>query len=127
MNYKLSKTSKKRLATCDKRLQLVINEAIKTSPIDFGVACGTRTLEDQQHAYKEGHSKLDGINKKSLHQQSPSPAIDLYAYKHGALWDKKSLSFLAGHILGTANRLGIELEWGGDWSSFCDMPHFQLK
>ena len=127
MKYKLSKTSKSRLSSCDGRIQLVINEAIKTSPIDFGVAEGNRTLENQQKYYNEGKSKLDGINKKSKHQSNPSLAIDLYAYDKGAKWDKKSLTLLAGHILGTANRLNIKLIWGGDWVSFIDLPHFELK
>jgi len=124
--YKLSSTSKRRLKTCTEDIQLVINEAIKNSPIDFGVSEGHRTTRKQQEYFKDGKSLLDGIHKKSRHQSNPSQAIDLYAYDKKALWDKKSLTLLAGHILGTANRLGIELEWGGNWTKFIDMPHYQL-
>lgn len=126
-NYKLSNTSKKRLSTCDEKIQKVIKEAIKTSPIDFGVSEGHRTLEKQQAYYRDGKSTLNGIDKKSRHQSMPSEAIDLYAYDKGAKWDEKSLTLLAGHILGTANRLGVDLVWGGNWKTFKDMPHFELK
>ncbi len=126
--YSLSRTSNRRKKTCHWKIQLIIDEAILTSPIDFGVADGHRTDAKQLKAFKRGASLLDGIIKKSLHQLKPSPAIDLYAYikGKGAVWTEKELALLAGHILGTANRLKIDLEWGGNWKSFKDFPHYQL-
>ena len=36
--------------------------------IDFSVTEGVRTDERQMQLFKEGRSKLDGVNKKSYHQ-----------------------------------------------------------
>ena len=126
MNYQLSKTSKRRLATCDERLQEIINEAIKITPIDFGVACGHRTPEEQMECFKAGTSKLDGINHLSKHNHSPSLAVDIYGYNNKALWDEKTLSILAGVILSIAIKKGFKIEWGGNWKSFKDYPHFEI-
>ncbi len=65
------KTSKQRLETCHKDLQTICNEVIKY--YDFSVIEGHRTLETQQKYFKEGKSKLDGINQKSKHQGEKIP------------------------------------------------------
>lgn len=125
--YSFSKTSLERLDTTDPRLQHIFKEAITDSPIDFGIPPygGKRTVEEQQELFKDGKSRADGVNKKSYHQTGK--AVDVYAYVDGrASWDEKHLTLIAGHVLGTAKRLGYDLEWGGNWRTFVDMPHFQL-
>lgn len=123
-----SKTSKARLATCHPDIQRLWNEIIKEK--DCIVICGARTLEEQQKAFAEGFSKLDGLNKKSKHQVSKekplSTAIDSLPYPLD--WnDIKGHTEFAQFVLAKATSLGIELEWGGSWKSFKDRPHFQLK
>ena len=125
--YSFSRTSAARLSTCHEDLIHIFLEAIKDSPIDFGIPPhgGKRTAEEQNELFNKGASRCDGYNKKSRHQSGL--ACDIYAYVNGkASWDEKHLTLIAGHILGTANRLGYELEWGGNWTSFIDMPHFEL-
>jgi peptidoglycan LD-endopeptidase CwlK len=129
MNF--SKTSLNRLYTCDPRLIKVAEKAIEISPIDFGIACGNRSIEDQLKAFKEKKSKCDGIKKKSMHNYSPSKAFDVYAWVNGkASWDKKHLSIIAGVILSVAKSLDIDIRWGGTFGSDefdgWDMPHFEL-
>ena len=33
---------------------------------------------------------------------------------------------VANHILKIAKEQGVNLEWGGNWKSFKDYPHFEL-
>lgn len=128
---KFGEQSLKRLDTCDERIQKVLNEVIKH--YDFMILEGTRTVEQQQQYYKEGKSKLDGINKKSKHQSYTSLAVDIAPYPID--WnDSKRFYYLAGLVIATANSMGIKLRWGGDWDSdgdfkdntFNDLPHFEL-
>lgn len=131
-----SKTSQERLATCHPLLQQVANEAIKTCPVDFGIAEGNRTIERQQQLFKEGKSKIDGITQKGKHNYIPSEAFDIYAYVNGKIsYDAATLSFIAGFIISTAIKLNIKLRWGGNWDgdgeiikdqTLIDLPHFEL-
>ena len=96
MSYKFSKTSLDRLATCHEDLQLIAKEAIKVSQVDFGIACGHRTKEDQLKAFRGGFSKIDGITRKGKHNYSPSLAFDVYAWIGKASWDVAHLTYIGG-------------------------------
>ena len=153
--YKFSKTSKTRLNTCHKDLQLIMNISIARSPVDFGIAQGARTVAEQQKYYNEGKSKispnhystLEKLIKKAKHIvdgkiRKKSMAVDIYAYYDSdARWDQKHLCFLGGLIMGVAAELKEkcaithELRWGGNWDgdgiiisdqTFQDLPHFEL-
>lgn len=112
----------------------MVLEAIRYTVIDFGVAYGHRTPQEQQELYAQGRTKpgqivthLDGITKLSKHNAYPSNAVDIYPYYGGkAQWgDLQAYHYLAGLILGIAKTKEIELEWGGFWKNFKDYPHFQ--
>ena len=129
---KLGKKSLEILSTCDNRIQKIIHEAIKVT--DFTVIEGTRSLERQQQLFKEGKTKIDGIQSKGKHNYDPSLAIDIAPYPID--WnDTKRFFYLAGVVKALAISMGIELRWGGDWDSdddftdqtFNDYPHFELK
>ncbi len=70
--YKFSRTSASRLRTCHNDLQRIMNEAVAVSNIDFGIAEGHRSIEKQQQYYKEGKSKIDGVNKIGKHNLKPA-------------------------------------------------------
>jgi len=141
--YQFGNTSKQRLASCREEIQQVMKLSIKRSPVDFGIACGHRTVEEQQKLYAQGRTKtgsivtyVDGVNKKSQHNINPSNAVDIYGWVNGkATWDEKTLIFLAGIINASADELGIILRWGGNWDNdgeiitdqnFLDLPHFEF-
>ena len=141
MSYKFSNTSLDRLATCHEDLQLIAKEAIKVSQVDFGIACGHRTKEDQLKAFRGGFSKIDGITRKGKHNYSPSLAFDVYAWIGKASWDVAHLTYIGGVITSTALRLKNEgkisssVRWGANWDgdgviitdqSFDDLPHFEI-
>lgn len=135
-------TSQARLKTCHNDLQLIMNEAIKYSNVDFGIAEGHRSIELQQKYFKEGKSKVDGIKVKGKHNYNPSLAADIYLWINGkASWNAETLTYVAGFIEATARQLyrngNIEhlIRWGGNWDkdgeilsdqSFDDRPHFEL-
>ncbi len=140
--YKFGNTSKSRLQTCHKDIQLIMDEAIKITNVDFGIAEGYRSIEKQQQYFKEGKSKIDGVSKKGKHNYSPSLAVDIYPYfENGAKWDNEHLSYLSGiihavsEILFADGKISHKVRWGGNWDmdgiilidqSFDDRPHFEL-
>lgn len=122
-----SVASRKKLSTCDNRLQKLFNEVIKEA--DCTIICGARTLEDQQKAFTGGFSKVDGVTKKSMHQVSAerplSLAVDALPYPID--WnDVMGHTIFARKVLAIAKKLGIKIVWGGDWKNFKDRPHYEL-
>lgn len=129
--YKLSKRSLSRLKNVEPILIAIIVEAIKESPFDFGIPRhgGFRTASEQYLLYKQVPkvTNIDGINRKSYHQTGR--AFDIFAYVDGkATWDPKYYEPIARHLQKIAlEKYNVILEWGGDFKSFVDMPHFQIK
>lgn len=146
--YSFGKRSRERLDTCHPDLVAIAEELIKI--YDFSVLEGLRTLEQQQDYYHNGRSKLDGINKKSKHQDDGSglsKAFDIMPYKKGSNAfsgnekDNRRFYYMAGLLKGIAAKLledgkiSHTVRWGGDWDSddiyndqnFDDLPHFELK
>jgi peptidoglycan L-alanyl-D-glutamate endopeptidase CwlK len=134
--FKLSKTSRERLVGIEPILITIVEDAIKTSPIDFGIPQdgGLRTAHRQNAMYAQGRTDLskpkitnaDGFKKFSRHQSGE--AFDIYAFVDGkASWDVNHLETIARHLIVVAATHGVELEWGGGWPKFKDMPHFQIK
>ncbi|WP_245680676.1 M15 family metallopeptidase [Veronia pacifica] len=54
-------------------------------------------------------------------------AVDLGAWVSGEVrWDWPLYYRIADAVKAASIELGIPIEWGGDWKSFPDGPHFQL-
>lgn len=141
--FVFGRVSAQRLSTMDERLQKVFSLALKRSKVDFGIAEGHRPVSRQQELYALGRTKpgsivtrVDGVNRKSMHNYKPSLAGDIYAWVNNkASWDAKHLCYLAGVITSAADELGISIRWGGNWDGdgeiisdqkFMDLPHFEL-
>lgn len=125
--FRLSNRSKARRAGVDPRLIDISDLAITLTVVDFGIPeyGGCRSVEDQQALFAAGKSMCDGVNKPSHHQTGL--ALDFYAYVDGgASWDEGDLAQVACAFLQAASILGYQLEWGGLWKHFRDMPHVQL-
>lgn len=119
-----SKKSIINLITCDYKLIDIATRAILITPIDFSVICGHRNEKDQLIAFQENKSKLLWPNSK--HNKWPSQAFDLVP--HPVDWKNINRFYmLAGVILSIANRLEINLMWGGFWKEFKDYGHFELQ
>ena len=127
MSFQFGQSSLNNRTGIDSRLIEILDRAIQLSIIDFGIPSsgGLRTADDQAKLFTAGKSKADGRTNKSYHQTGR--AIDVYAYVDGkASWEKEHLALIAAAVLQSSAELGYKLSWGGLWTSFCDMPHFQI-
>lgn len=117
-----SKTSKARLMTCHQDLIRLFMEVIKKT--NCTILCGYRGRDEQNKAFEEGKSKLKF--PRSYHNRKPALAVDVAPYPID--WkDTKRFEELAKVVKQTAKDLKINIEWGGDWLAFKDMPHYQLR
>jgi len=138
MSFAFSTKSLSRMKGVNPQLIIIFNEAIKNSPIDWGLPrdSGIRTAIRQNELFADGNSKCDGYDNLSNHQSGN--ALDFYAYVNGkASWEKHHLAMVAGVIMSTATRLrkqgkiDIELKWGAEFGSNdfngYDFPHIEVK
>ncbi|MHD0316761.1 M15 family metallopeptidase [Fusobacterium sp. THCT1E2] len=121
---KASKRTINNLKGVNYKLIAIAGYALAISKQDFFVNEGLRTLEKQQEYFKNGTSKLDGVNKKSNHQLGR--AIDIY-YTGWSNKDKNDDSRwkeLINCFRVAAENLGIKVIFGYDWG--WDNPHIEL-
>lgn len=122
MTYKLSQRSLDRMKGVDDRLVNVVKRAIELTEIDFCVTEGLRTKERQAQLLKAGATRT--MNSRHI----IGKAIDLAAVVDGEVrWDWPLYAKIATAMKRAAEILNVEIEWGGDWVTFKDGPHFQLK
>jgi peptidoglycan L-alanyl-D-glutamate endopeptidase CwlK len=117
----LSPRSEKALVGVHPDLVRVVRRAAEITTIDFIVTEGLRTQARQKQLVAAGASKT----MKSRHLTGH--AVDLAALVSGKVrWDWPLYAKLAEAMKLAAAELKVPLEWGGDWKSFKDGPHFQL-
>ena len=121
MTFKLSQKSLDRLIGVHPDLVDVVMLAIGKSEVDFAVLEGVRSLARQEQLVKAGASKTLRSRHLTGH------AVDLGAIVSGQVrWDWPLYHKIADAVKEAAAELSIPIEWGGDWRSFPDGPHFQL-
>lgn len=123
--YKWGKTSKNKLATCDKRLQDLANMMLSRSEFDLTITCGYRGEQEQNEAFEKGKSRARFGQSK--HNTFPSKAIDICPYPID--WNDKDRRWqeMALNAMWCAGKLGIEIVWGGNFKTISDKPHFEIK
>lgn len=120
--YKLGARSLKRLEGVHPDLVAVVKRAIEITPVDFTVLEGLRTADRQEELVRAGASKTMRSRHLTGH------AVDLGAYVGGEVrWDWPLYHDIAAAMKQAAIDVGVKIEWGGDWESFKDGPHFQLS
>lgn len=127
MGYKLGKKSLSNLKGVHPDLVKVVKRAIELTECDFTVIEGLRTKQRQAQLLKE--KKTTTMNSRHL----TGHAVDLAAWvipegsdKGTVSWDWKYYEQIADAMKKAALELKIPIEWGGDWKTFKDGPHFQL-
>lgn len=121
MTYALSTKSQDRLKGVHPRLVEVVKLAITISAVDFAVLEGMRTVERQRELLAAGASQTMRSRHLTGH------AVDLGAIVGGQVrWDWPLYDKIAAAVKEAARQLGTPIEWGGDWKSLKDGPHFQL-
>lgn len=122
MAWKLSERSLAKMQGVHPALQGLMKAAIIDSPYDFGISEGLRTPETQRILLDAGKSKT--LNSKHL----KGMAVDIAVYVDGHIsWDFEYYKIVAAHIKRKAALLNMDIVWGGDWKSFLDGPHFELR
>jgi peptidoglycan LD-endopeptidase CwlK len=98
----------------------------KDAVFTFGITCGPRTLEEQKLLVKKGASKT----LRSRHipaKNGYSHAVDVVAMLDGKVrWDWPLYDKISKAMKAAAKAEKVSVEWGGDWASFRDGPHYQL-
>lgn len=123
---KLSPTDEARLKRAHPDLAKIIRRAAVITTVPFVILQSDRTLAQQKENVRRGVSQT----MKSRHLISTDGyvrAVDI------APLDGKKASFawplyyrLAPIIKEAAKDVSIPVEWGGDWTTFKDGPHWQL-
>lgn len=120
-HFYLSTRSKRRLDGVHPDLVRVVKRAIEITPVDFAVLEGVRTMARQRQLKEAGASQTLRSRHLTGH------AVDLGAYIGGRVrWDWPPYHRIAAAIKAAAAELDVPIEWGGDWRTFKDGPHFQL-
>jgi len=114
----LGTRSKQNLSGVHPDLVAVVKKAIQITEQDFSVIEGVRNINRQRELVKKGASKT--MNSRHL----TGHAVDLAPYPLS--WEWEEFYPIADAMKAAAEELDIPLEWGGDWKSFKDGPHFQL-
>lgn len=120
MAYKLSARSLQRLEGVHPDLVRVVKRAIEITEVDFSVLETLRTPERQRELLAQGATTT--LNSRHL----TGHAVDLGAWVGGIRWDWPLYHKIAAAMKQAAEELNVPLEWGGDWRTFPDGPHFQL-
>ena len=108
------------------KLRLLLNEAIKTSPIDFTVIETVRTIEQQKIYVAKGTSKtMKSRHIPSTNKSGLCEAFDIAPYPVN-FKDIQRFDELGEHILKTAKKINIKVRWGKTFTTLVDRPHFEL-
>ncbi len=119
----LNARSEKALAGAHPALVRVVRRAYAnaTGDLSFVVTEGLRTKVRQQQLFNSGATKT--LNSRHL----TGHAVDLMATVNGTgRWDWPLYDRLAALMKDAARIESVNIEWGGDWRTFKDGPHFQL-
>ena len=121
--FKWSDRSQSRLEEVHPDLKLVMDRALRMSRLDLAVIEGVRTLERQRELVNSGASQTMKSRHLTGHAVDIAP-LDPATGK--VSWDWPLYHQIAKTIKEAAELEGVQIEWGGDWKSFKDGPHWQL-
>ena len=126
----LDERSRRRLEGAHPDLRRVIELAAAQSEIEFVVIEVSRTSERQAELVRTGASKTmrsRHIPRLTAQFGIKAHACDLACKVAGQIrWDWPLYERLAQIVKQAAADAGVAIEWGGDWTTFKDGPHFQL-
>lgn len=119
--YRLGERSRRNLQGVHPDLVRVVQRAIQITKQDFVVIEGFRTEARQRELVAKGASRTMNSRHLSGH------AVDIVPWVDGTIsWDWKFYSEIRNAMVTAAAELGVEIEWGGNWATFKDGPHWQL-
>ncbi|MGV1762802.1 M15 family metallopeptidase [Rhizobium rhizogenes] len=126
MAITLSASSLAKLDHVHPDLVKVVKKLAEISDIDFMVMEGTRSVAQQKLNVAKGVSTT--MNSRHIPGKDGfAHAVDLVPIVGGKVsWDWAIYNKFAPIVKKAAQLVGVPVEWGGDWKTFKDGPHFQL-
>ena len=124
----LDARSEKKIATLQPWVQPIARKfiaALRSSGIDARVLSGTRSYDEQNALYAQGRTKpgMRVTNARGGYSNHNfGIAFDIGIFAQGKYLPESPLYKQAGAI---GKSLG--LSWGGDWKTFQDQPHYELR
>ena len=123
--FRLSDKSKVKLCGVNHDLVRVVEKCMddaQPGDDDFMVGEGVRTLERQRELVAAGKSQT------MASRHLTGDAVDLWVLGADGkvTWDMAKYRRLAERMKEAARALGVAIEWGGNWRTLKDGPHFQL-
>lgn len=130
MSRDWDKISQERLKGVHPDLVRVMHKALQEAPFPFRVIDGLRTVTRQKELVRIGASKTMRSRHLTGHAVDIVPLVDLD--RDGKLETEELFNWplirqLAPVVKAAATDLDVALEWGGDWKTFKDGPHWQLS
>ena len=121
MSIVLGQRSLSRLEGVHPDLVRVVKKAAALSSLDFTVLEGLRTKDCQKQLLDLGATKT--MNSRHL----TGHAVDLAPMVGGTVrWDWPLYHQLAVIVKEAAKAENVPIQWGGDWRTFKDGPHWEL-
>lgn len=126
---KLTASSLAKLKGVHPALVKVVNRCAadwKDTELTWIITCGPRTVAEQKVLVAKGASKT--MNSRHIPgKDGYSKAVDVAMVLNKKIsWAWPLYSKAADAMKAAAAKEMVPLEWGGDWKSFKDGPHFQL-
>jgi peptidoglycan L-alanyl-D-glutamate endopeptidase CwlK len=119
--YSLGVRSKARLKGVHPDLVKVVEKAIQLTTVDFTVLEGVRDAVRQKKLVESGASQT--LNSRHL----TGHAVDLGAWVDDQVdWSWPLYHKINAAMQEASKLVGVPIEWGGNWRTFKDGPHFQL-
>jgi peptidoglycan L-alanyl-D-glutamate endopeptidase CwlK len=127
MSFQLSQRSLERLDGVHPKLVAVVKAAIAISKVDFTVIEGVRSLAKQKEYFLAGKSRTMKSKHLTGHAVDLAPYLDTDGDGDNELtWQERHFLPINDAMFQAATNLGISIDWGGHWSSWKDMPHFEI-
>lgn len=106
-----------------------MTRALQDAPFPFRVIDGLRTISRQKELVRIGASKTMRSRHLTGHAVDIVPLVDLDRdgkIETEELFNWPLIRKLAPVVKAAFKAESIPIEWGGDWKSFPDGPHWQL-
>ena len=130
----LSQASEEKLKGVHPDLIRVVRKAALLCDQPFVVFEGVRSVERERSLIAKGFSKLKNpfrcrhVPTKDAKYGLVSHAVDLVPLNadNKPVWDWKLIPAIARAMKAAAISEHVTIEWGGDWRTIKDGPHYQL-
>jgi hypothetical protein len=117
------------LAALSPGMQKVIAQARADNPdLNFVIGNGKRSAADQDQAKAWGWSRVGSKDGGDANVHMQGNAVDLWGLDSNGhvQFDPDQQKQISQAMQDAAKKVGVSVNWGGNWKSFKDAPHFEL-